>query len=1210
MADFLKSAYEKTTGKSAGGGTGVFATGGSAQKVFEERYGSGSGTARRIYGGGSGGSSASRMSQAEVKQPTIVQEKTYEDYLKAQEVIMKEMPFELSEARVKSFVKSAATRGLTQSQFQKGLELITSDLAQSKIDYAYRNLDKAPSESSSAINRNIKALDNKLQQEAEKLTKVESAIKSSEQKIKQQLDKIEQDLAPYEQYKKSRTASDGSKEYYYEIPSSVPGNVGTRLSSILREANFSQLSQQVDSLNSKKEKLIEDSKSFSGQVEKRNDLALRLEKASVFESVKPVVNKKLVAAEEFGLVEPETKKTFGGRYTKYSAEAGYPEKGTIQDIFARTRAGSEQLAYELSLVGETGSRELVETGKTAKGAASIYLKSEEKRGDPLAPIALKAVQKVSPIAKPVAGAVGYGARIVSSLSGATGEVVGEAAFSVAPVKGLGETKIIGKDAQIFPKGVKLKIPTAEGILTSKPQKVKYSYYEVKPITLPELTVKQATKGAIALGAELAAYDFLLRPVGIAKSTIKTKLTEKYGEQVISKQITPGVLAIETETFATATSKVLLTKKPLAKTGLEKMLAEAVAQKAEVDLVTDISVIGKKETGARLIKLYEREGKSIFTTRKGAQRLIDTPKQVKSPYVPLISLSAKDIEKIGGTIVTATPKEIGKIKRLGEHRLKLSFPTELRVSSPEFSLISKGKVTPIKGMKKGKSTTFEAKAYQEAIVPKLPRFEESAVTKKGVTTTRFTLKSKQFESVSKTPFKLELIEDVKKKVKSPIYGIREVSPTGKRLLPTGKIQELKTLGKEITFVTDEPKIARVINYAALQKGKKTENVFEYFKRMDKLEKAKAAEKKVAIKKWNAKLARELKKQLPEIETKFKERSYGPPEIISPKKKIKFNQELEQLIQIQKPKDIDILPQRLFYSETPALFKASDAISKATKETLGLRNFVGLGVGKLGASRSKKLSDLGRSFGTKKIAQQKSIRDIGKATADLNRLSSREIESMKSSSLTKGISVEKAADVLKATQVAKASTLALQPTTKVISKSVARARDFASPISLSDFYVKEPIIPKGGLGLPDKDLEKALTKKVSGYHPYIKEKGKFFKASKEVFTKRGASAYAAEIADNSVAKTIKPIKAKKMVPKSELKDKEWKQLSKKFRKKNDVYIEKNKYGIDSVGELQGITAKGLLKIRQLRELGVPITGKKKSNVQFDVLKKGGKKPVVAF
>jgi len=105
------------------------------------------------------------------------------------------------------------------------------------------------------------------------------------------------------------------------------------------------------------------------------------------------------------------------------------------------------------------------------------------------------------------------------------------------------------------------------------------------------------------------------------------------------------------------------------------------------------------------------------------------------------------------------------------------------------------------------------------------------------------------------------------------------------------------------------------------------------------------------------------------------------------------------------------------------------------------------------------------------------------------------------------------------------------------------------------------------------------KEQAYDAFVREKGKFIKANNKPMTKRHAKAYASDIVDNSASAsfTIKKTSGKPQpTPLGTLFV-----MGGKFRKskKNKkVIVEKRTFRIDTAGEKQGITAKGLIALRQ--------------------------------
>ena len=148
----------------------------------------------------------------------------------------------------------------------------------------------------------------------------------------------------------------------------------------------------------------------------------------------------------------------------------------------------------------------------------------------------------------------------------------------------------------------------------------------------------------------------------------------------------------------------------------------------------------------------------------------------------------------------------------------------------------------------------------------------------------------------------------------------------------------------------------------------------------------------------------------------------------------------------------------------------------------------------------------------------------------------------------------------------------------------------PITLPKF---KPISPKPlkvkgfkliGLGFFKK------RKKVPGFFVFVKEKG-YFKASSEAMPKNEALAFGASLVDNSTARGFKLVKAKKLVAPSLLPKPLLLGKFRRAKRNRKVFVEKSTFAIDSWGELQGITAKGLLRLKQLRELGLPVKKRKK-------------------
>jgi len=100
----------------------------------------------------------------------------------------------------------------------------------------------------------------------------------------------------------------------------------------------------------------------------------------------------------------------------------------------------------------------------------------------------------------------------------------------------------------------------------------------------------------------------------------------------------------------------------------------------------------------------------------------------------------------------------------------------------------------------------------------------------------------------------------------------------------------------------------------------------------------------------------------------------------------------------------------------------------------------------------------------------------------------------------------------------------------------------------------------------------TKKGQGYNVQIKTKGKWNNMNKKPLYRESALSFGREIVDNSSEASFK-------ISKSKSKAKPLNYLGSgndfKFKKKKNLFIEKNTFRIDSMGELKKITAKGIAK-----------------------------------
>jgi hypothetical protein len=120
-------------------------------------------------------------------------------------------------------------------------------------------------------------------------------------------------------------------------------------------------------------------------------------------------------------------------------------------------------------------------------------------------------------------------------------------------------------------------------------------------------------------------------------------------------------------------------------------------------------------------------------------------------------------------------------------------------------------------------------------------------------------------------------------------------------------------------------------------------------------------------------------------------------------------------------------------------------------------------------------------------------------------------------------------------------------------------------------------KSPFRLPELKSEKKGKKKskVSSYNAFVKRKGRYEKINEKGLSKKQALKAMFEEVDNTPSATGKIRKGKKKINKPDFVSISPSRRDKFRRKKNkkNVYVEKDRFRIDSVGELFGITRKGL-------------------------------------
>lgn len=170
--------------------------------------------------------------------------------------------------------------------------------------------------------------------------------------------------------------------------------------------------------------------------------------------------------------------------------------------------------------------------------------------------------------------------------------------------------------------------------------------------------------------------------------------------------------------------------------------------------------------------------------------------------------------------------------------------------------------------------------------------------------------------------------------------------------------------------------------------------------------------------------------------------------------------------------------------------------------------------------------------------------------------------------------------------------------------------APPLPRPPRIPTEPVSPRQPFRLPRFERERVEGVRGQGFNVLVKEKGKktFFKANTDSLPRNKALNFGANIVDNSAAATFKVRRAKTQ---TELVDDPSFSKAGKFRspkgksplrEQEPVLIEKNLFRIDSLGERQQITAKGLIARReaaQRRRAGQPQKSKKRRRRNTNML-----------
>jgi len=165
-------------------------------------------------------------------------------------------------------------------------------------------------------------------------------------------------------------------------------------------------------------------------------------------------------------------------------------------------------------------------------------------------------------------------------------------------------------------------------------------------------------------------------------------------------------------------------------------------------------------------------------------------------------------------------------------------------------------------------------------------------------------------------------------------------------------------------------------------------------------------------------------------------------------------------------------------------------------------------------------------------------------------------------------------------------------RIITRQITAERTSYYPPSQITLPIAEiPPPPPTGFGFPKGKKKKGKKKGLlEGYDVFIKRAGKFFKVSKKPLPKYKALFKGAKLTDITPAATFSIKKAgKKIKGKGKMADLlGWKALQQRFYQKGEnKYIEKKRYRLSAMGEITGISYKGLQKLSAF-----PLLRKKKS------------------
>jgi len=209
---------------------------------------------------------------------------------------------------------------------------------------------------------------------------------------------------------------------------------------------------------------------------------------------------------------------------------------------------------------------------------------------------------------------------------------------------------------------------------------------------------------------------------------------------------------------------------------------------------------------------------------------------------------------------------------------------------------------------------------------------------------------------------------------------------------------------------------------------------------------------------------------------------------------------------------------------------------------------------------------------------------------------------------------ATPITKPAEIAKPVT---KPIAKPITKPIAITTPITTPITkpitrpteaiVTTFFPPPPppLLPIIALPTEEELMMAPVAKKKPAHEVQVKSKGKWRKASRELLPENLAFRQGGRIVDWTTSQRFRVKKTKKRTTIPDIDKSAVRGIARKFRKakkKKNVWIEKRKHAIDTLGELQGITFKGLQTLKMFPELRTPKRTKKRKEAVRKAVRKG--------